>query len=298
MSDTHRASTMEEEAAAEEGETMTPPHQEDVLRFSFVEMLFALALGQVAIHVADVVGITAPWQDKAPAIAHLWVSFVLIAASWVGWRQSGSPGMKESKVEFLFSRPFFGLLLDVLLVIFYFIIVRHVELEQKAGNPSLTPGTAVPEASWICIVFVVYAFWDLVADVFSSGCIPPQTGNYRLLKKVLKGLGAAFVSVFASGVCIFLSYRVYVAAAVVKDPRAVIFFDLSLVCVILLFRALKAFENVLAPRLSVGDCKAFLTPRKTQGTESWWSGALFAVYLAALLYGSYAYSPPPSTVTP
>jgi amino acid transporter len=95
---------------------------EDVLRSAFVEMLFALAASQVAIHAADLVGVDVPWQTKLPAFAHLGVGFVLIVASWLGWRQSVAPGMKE-RVRYPFSVPFIGLLVDVLLVILYFIII-------------------------------------------------------------------------------------------------------------------------------------------------------------------------------
>lgn len=268
-----------------------PAASEDSLRFAFVEMLFALAVGQVAIHAADVVGIDAPLPEKMPAFAHLGVGLVLIAASWVGWRQSVSPGMKESKVEYLFSLPFLGLLLDVLLVIIYFIIVRNVELEQKAGNPILTPGTAVPESFWLCIVFGVYAFWDLVTDVISPDCIPPRGSHIRWLWRGWKALRAMLVSAFASGLCVLLSYLVYVAAAGSKEGRAAVLFDGALICVILLFRLLKAFENVLVPFLKVDDCKAFITPRRTHKTERWWSLVLAIVYLVCLLVGAYAYAP-------
>src|SRR5262245_7337005 len=128
--------------------------REDALRSAFVEMLFALAVSQVAIHAADVLAIRAAWQDKMPAIAHLAVCLVLIAASWLGWRQSVSPGMRE-KVQYLFSIPFVGLLLDIFLVILYFIVVRNVEIEQVGVETKLTPATAAPEALWLCVVFGV-----------------------------------------------------------------------------------------------------------------------------------------------
>jgi hypothetical protein len=82
-------------------------------------MLFALAVSEVAIHAADLVSASGNLSDKLPALTHLVVGLVLIAASWVGWRRSVSPGMKE-RVEYVFSLPFIGLLLDVLLVILYF----------------------------------------------------------------------------------------------------------------------------------------------------------------------------------
>jgi len=181
---------------------------EDLLRSAFVEMLFALAVSQVAIHAADLVNVDALWQDKMPAFAHLVVGLILIAASWLGWRQSASPGMKEDRVQYLFSLSFCGLLLDVLLVILYFIIVRNVEIEQKGGESTLGPATAAPEALWLCVVFGVYAFWDLLADVFSPGCIP-KTSFPRMAWKALR---LAFASMFTSVVCLVLCTLVYVVA--------------------------------------------------------------------------------------
>lgn len=108
------------------------PHTEDPLRYAFVEMLFALAVSQVAVHAADLVGISSTLLEKLPGFAHLALGLIVIAASWVGWRQSQSPGMKE-QIRSLFSVRFVGLLIDVLLVILYFILVRSVEIEQRAG---------------------------------------------------------------------------------------------------------------------------------------------------------------------
>ena len=252
---------------------------EDILRSAFVEMLFALAASQVAIHAADLVSVAAPLWDKAPAFAHLGVGLLLIAASWVGWRQSVSPGMKEEKVKYLFSVPFLGLLLDVLLVILYFIIVRNVEIEQKDGSPSLAATTAVPESSWLCVVFGVYAFWDLVADVFSAGCIPKS----RFVSRAWKAIRAGFVSAFTSLFCLLLSYLVYVVATTRTEADEVLFLDGMLVCAILFFRVLKASENVMARHLRVTDCKAFEKPRETQGSELWLGIALLILYVVFFL---------------
>lgn len=254
------------------------PAGEDILRVGFVEILFALAASQVAIHAADLEGISAPLQDKMPAVAHLVVGSVLIVASWLGWRQSVSPGMKE-KVKYLFSVPFIGLLVDVLLVILYFIIVRNVEIEQGGGQPVLAPPTAQPESRWLYVVFGVYAFWDLVEDVFSADCIP----RAPFFSRVWKGLRTAFVSTFTSIVCLLLSLLVFAVATRGAKTQHVLFLDGALVTVILLFRVIKASENVLAPLLRVTDCKAFKEPRPTQSREPMWFILLIILYAVCLL---------------
>ena len=77
-----------------------------------------------------------------------------------------------------FSIPFLGLLLDVFLVILYFIIVKLVEMEQKDGRVVLAAPTAKPEASWLCVVFITYALWDILADVLSEGSCLTCTHGY------------------------------------------------------------------------------------------------------------------------
>lgn len=262
----------------ESNKTVTHPVGEDVLRSAFVEMLFALAVSQVAIYAADLVSIVTPMWNKAPAFAHLGVALILIAASWVGWRQSVSPGMKE-KVKYIFSTPFIGLLVDVLLVVLYFIIVRNVEIEQKGGETSLAAATAVPESFWLCVVFMIYAFWDLVADVLSPGCIP-RLGFWKHLWKFVR---AAFVSVITSVICLLPSYLVYRVATRTTEADEVLFLDAMLICVILFFRVLKPAETWLAKFARVTDCKTFQTPREAHGGELWWSIVLLILYVLSFL---------------
>jgi hypothetical protein len=261
----------EQEAAAQ--------GREDPLREAFVEMLFALVVSQVAIYAADLTSVSSTWFDELPSIAHLGVGLLLISTSWVGWRQSVSPGMKE-RIRYVFSRPFVGLLLDVSLVVLYFIVVRTVEIQDRGGAMSLAPPSAQPEAWWIGVVFAVYVMWDLLSDVLCEGGLP-QGGIYAKLKK---GLAAAIVSTFASLVCLLGSFGIWWLAATRTGVIQIVFLDLSLVCIILLFRVLKAAENALAPMLKVTDCKAFANPRPTRGTELATSvGLLFLLLLCVLV---------------
>src|SRR5205823_1636231 len=103
--------------------------------------------------------------------AHLFVALLLIACSWVGWRQSVSPGITQ-KVTGVFRRSFVGLLLDVILVVLYFIIVQRAEINTVTGQIAVLPISARPEAKGLLWVFAAYVSWDLVTDVLSPGCIP------------------------------------------------------------------------------------------------------------------------------
>ena len=81
--------------------------REGHLREAFVEMLFALAVAQVGINAADLAEFEAPWQSKLPALAHLTVGLMLIAASWLGWKLSASwrkrQMLKQKQKPSLFS---------------------------------------------------------------------------------------------------------------------------------------------------------------------------------------------------
>lgn len=255
-----------------------PAPADDSLRWTFVEMLFALAVSQVAINVADLISLGDPLMKKMPAFAHLTVAFVLIATSWLGWRRSRSPGMLES-LEYVFSLRFLALLADMLLVVVYFIIARGAEIEQKGGETKLADVvSARPESIGLCVVFGVYAFWDLATDVFPRGCIPPAPG------RLWTGLKAAFVSMFASVVClVFVGFIVFAFATTTAGRCEVLFLDGALLCVILLFRELKAIENPLAKWLTLKACRAWIEVRPTHGHELTTAIGLTLSYLAFLV---------------
>ena len=260
----------------------TKQDQQDSLRETFVEMLFALAVAQIAIVSATLVSIDKPLLEKGPAIAHLFVALILISSSWLGWRQSRSPGMRE-KIKSVFGWPYVSLLVDVVLVVLYFIIVQAVEVKQS-DPPDLTPPSASPEARWISIVFFVYVIWDLIVDVLAPGAIPHDRSGIRLVFKYLR---ASIVSTFASFSSLILIFLVFQLAKQKVSPLQVICLDGSLVFVIFLFRAAKALETPLTRWLKVQDCPAFRKPRLVHTGERYGGWACFVGYIvlmAAVLF--------------
>ncbi len=255
---------------------------QDALREAFVEMLFALAVSEIAIHAAEIVSASGSVNQKIPAGMHLTVGLILIATSWVGWRRSVSPGMRE-RVNSCFSIPFLGLLLDVFLVILYFIIVKLVEIEQKDGRVILTAPTARPEASWLCVVFMTYALWDILADVLSEGCLPRM---HSWLHRINTCMSIAVTSTFASLFCLVLAFSAMLIGSKSRSPVGVELLDLSLICIILLFRASKVVEDVMAPFLGVSDCKAFKQKRAIRGNEWVWCVSLLFGFLLLVTLAS------------
>lgn len=264
---------------------------EDALRFTFVEMLFALAVSQVAMSAADLASLHDSVWKMLPAIFHLILCVAVIATSWVGWRRSQSPGAKPP-IASIFGLRFVELLIDVALVILYFILVKSIEIEQVYGSPTpqlVKPPSATPEAGWICVIFGVYVAWDLIADVLSPGCLaaPLNTTAPGLWKKL--AVGAA--STCSSIACLVLSLIVVWRSQNATSVLTVVILDVALLCVVLLFRVLKTVESPLSRRLGVEQFKAFSSSRSLQtGSESMdlkVSAALVIAYALCVIAAPY-----------
>src|SRR5579862_6393754 len=103
----------------------TSRNSEPRLRHEFVGMMFAVTIGEVGLQAAALVQ-AGHVVHFLPAYSHLILATVMIAASWVGWTLSPSPGATQD-VSGVFQPEFLVLLVDVLLVIVYFILVRRVD---------------------------------------------------------------------------------------------------------------------------------------------------------------------------
>jgi hypothetical protein len=229
---------------------------QDPLRETFVEMLFALAAAQIAVVAAALVEADGTIGRKLPAISHLALALILISTSWVGWRKSRSPGMKE-KVQSVFVRAYVSLLLDVILVIIYYIVVQSVGLDQ--GDPprlSEAP-SALPGARWILVIFVIYVIWDLITDICSHGAIPKTNRFWDWTTA-----RAAALSVFVSFTSLIMISVVVMFARNPDAPVRVVCLNLTLISVLLFFRGAKRIEIPLARILGVQDYLAFEDPRK------------------------------------
>jgi hypothetical protein len=242
------------------------------LRYTFVEMLFALAIAEVAIVASGIVRAQGTVSAKLPVLSHIFLATVLIAASWLGW--SASQWRRNSpKVETLLSWNFVGLLLDVLLVILYFILVRDAEVLPDAPFTLGAP-TAVPEARWIIWIFAVYVIWDIVSDVVKE----------KNARTSLATIGLALASTACSIICVTLAFIASQVAEDARSPWSVILVDAALLSVVLLFRVIKVvLENSLyrvLPRLR--KYQAFATLRPGSGRDGTWTALFIMIYLLAL----------------
>jgi len=255
------------------------------IRHQFVGMLFALTIGQIAIYYYELTSIPDFGGRRFAALAHLVLCTLLVMASWVGWSRSSAPGTRQH-VEGVFSWPFIVLILDVLLVVLYFIIVRKVEIGNSLlGGSYLGRPSAREEAFWMIWVFVVYALWDIVADVIVVICSAGRSSSgVELFRAPTRLSGLIAKRSFASFVCLFLALVAYYTTANhVRGVWAVVLTDLALIVLVFLFRALKPLEKVLRCGSSAEsqDRRRRDVVRENPGVA--WLGRFLAVFAVCLV---------------
>ncbi len=224
------------------------------LRFVFVQMLFALTMGEIARQIAALVA-QAGICDATSSYTHLILATFLVATSWVGWTRSEAS--KKLRVEDVFSWPFVVLLLDVFLVICYFIVVKGAEMPNSTGD--VTP-SAENEAFWVLIVFVGYLLWDFLTKAViidpptSSSSTPvkgspPSSGRPTLRQRFF---GRRFWERgWISLVCTTLALLAWLLLRSASTLQSVVLVDITLLSLVLLFRALKQEKWTVASLLGV-----------------------------------------------
>lgn len=197
------------------------------VRHRFVGMMFALAMTEVArqgVHLFEP-GVVWSW---AP-VGHLVFCIALIATSWVGWSNSIQ---NRGPLSDVFDLQFVDLLLDVVLVIIYFVIVAQVEIPKTAGTINAMP-SARPEAIGLLVVFGVYIVWDVFTDVLRS---------QNKLSAFLVHVTASILCLLGSFACIWVSWHIARGASVIAV-------DVALIAIVFAFRALKRIEGHIARML-------------------------------------------------
>lgn len=220
------------------------------IRHQFVGMLFALTIGQIAVYSYELTSIPDQGGRRFAALSHLVLCALLVIASWVGWSRSKAPGMLQ-RVQGVFEWLFIVLLLDVLLVVLYFIMVRKVEIGNSLlGGKYFGAPSAREETLWMILIFAAYAAWDTVAEVlvkFCHPCGPASDADLSKTRRRLPGLIAKHA--FASFVCSCLAFVAYCTTATrVHSVGAVVVTDLALIDLVFLFRAMKPLDGVLRLR--------------------------------------------------
>ena len=195
------------------------PESKNQLHLTFVEMLFALAIGQIAIDLSRLIDYqlisSQTFYAVVPAYSHLLLAFAVISTSWVGWRNSQFSG---THIENVFTLDYIELAVDVILVFMYFVLARAVEIPDSP-NDSLSPNASF-EATAVAIIISTYAIWDLIS------C---RTDKTKICQRWWASISCAIISWLL----------VWLGIGGTKTVLAVLFADVSLIVLILTFRAMK-----------------------------------------------------------
>lgn len=234
-------------------------------------MMFSLAAAEIGIQAAELSKLDL-WSKgrmwhALPAIVHLLVAAFIISASWVGWRRStASLGIHD--VTDVLSLPFFILMLDVLLVVVYFIFVKSVRIEDSNGVP-IVEVSARKDCFWILIVFGGYFAWDVLTKF--------RTPGFLLRTSV------SFTCWLLAGVC-------WWHLAEVTDRWRIIVTDLALLSLLLLFRAGKDCVTAAGPRQRNESGLAFRNRRAKLARSGVCTGVFFVVlymFFSLAKWGSF-----------
>lgn len=206
--------------------------QDPKLRHEFVGMMFAITIGEVGLQVAALVQ-AGHVAHFLPAYAHLILATTVVAASWVGWSVSLAPGARQD-VRGVFQWEFIVLLLDVSLVITYFMLVRTVDFEKDRVSARIDPASTV--ASLVFLIFLLYLLWDLVTKVIIY--LKKPDGHWLRLH------GSRMIPTVVCLVLARLVWRSVASADLLHRVSA----DFALLWLVLLFRALKDLISAFFPR--------------------------------------------------
>ncbi len=270
------------------GETRAA-NPEPKLRHEFAGMMFAVAIGEVGLQTAALFQ-AGHFLHFLPAWTHLIVATLMIATSWVGWTLSVAPGAQHD-VKGVFQWEFVVLLVDVILVILYFILVRSVDFEKGETAPHIAPAWGV--ALLVTIIFAVYLVWDFITKVLIF-----WKYRDRSRKGLFQHYNAAWcltsgVRILPSTSCLILAY---VAMQLVKsvDAPHLLTADVAMVAIVLLFRALKDLTSSFPKVQADGSLSAWNKDKRRQAL--WWTGACCVVVFLGLLWSARPLPLPPRII--
>lgn len=157
-----------------------------------------------------------------------------------------APGVRED-VTGILQWEFIILLLDVALVITYFILVRTINFSES-GHSRIDPASKV--AFWVVCIFALYLVWDCVSKILVD--LRKKEGDWR------RKYGSRMLpTILCLGVAWFIWQKVGNS-----DKVHFLSADAALLSLILLFRALK---EVVSAAFPTGD------KRKSVGVPIFWS---------------------------
>jgi hypothetical protein len=263
---------------------------EPKLRHEFVGMMFAVAIGEVGLQTAALLQ-ASQIIPFLPAYSHLILATLVIATSWVGWTLSLAPGARHD-VRGIFEWEFVVLLLDVLLVILYFVLVRSVDFAKDQAAPHIAPASNV--AGLIVVIFALYLMWDFLTKVLVSW--KHRDDPKRPMKQHFDSLWwrSNGVRMLPSLLCLITS-SVTVRLFKTVDPPHMLTADIALIALVLLFRALKDLASSLTKRDPDGQLSPDGKAQMKRAVR--WTVLCSTALLTGLLWSVYSFPLPTRIVS-
>jgi 5-methylthioadenosine/S-adenosylhomocysteine deaminase len=198
------------------------------IRWLIVGFLYAVAIAEVAVQSAKLASYEGNRKPYLPAIFHLVLITVVITTSWVGWTMAIS--RESSHIEHhltkVFSWQYCLLLIDVGLLISYFIIAKKLEMPEPEDGQSRTREEKT--TFWLMIVFFGYCLWDFV-----------HYGPVHHFNKF-------WFHMWPTALCLLIIAVTWLILRFkpIKSSRSSIFLYIWLIAVVFLFRFLKATTTI------------------------------------------------------
>lgn len=128
---------------------------------TFVNILFGLVVAEAAIQFSR--ELVKWWGNGWEAVdearlAHLLVAITLTVLSWIGYHQSQQ--YPPFLIKFI-NIPFFHFILDVSMVVVYYVVVAVAENSDPTTGPLISKSPR-PEAILVFAAFALYVLWDLL----------------------------------------------------------------------------------------------------------------------------------------
>jgi len=199
-------------------------------------MMFALAVAEVAIQFAKLMQEKPSFPPNLPAAyVHLSLALVVIATSWVGWSLAPATGARLDVKE-IFQPEFLVLLIDVILVICYFVLVQ-----SSPAN----------DAFWVLVIFILYSIWDLLTKVaVYLVCKFRDKNDEKWFPKYAARL-------VPTAVCLALAFWTWSRFSETFAASHPIVVDAALIALILLFRAGKQAASAFTDGRNLKSAKLF-----------------------------------------
>ena len=218
------------------------------IRLVFVQLLFALAIGQLALKVGDVIigrkvehNLYSDILTHPFVYSHLFLCVFLISASWVGWQASKASDSPQL-AGFVISIEYLILLVDIFLVIAYFMIVRGTEVSSTQAiitgntmqyNFPVQPPDSFTERLWVMIIFFMYFIWDLLTKIFKQNFVKHEE-EYKISKIPVWEFKRSSITV----ICWLASVFTLICFKV-QTENTVLAVDIMLIAIIWAFRGWK-----------------------------------------------------------